>query len=232
MKFTVAIPNYNDAEFLGSCIDSILTQNYEDYEIWIYDNLSTDNSVEVAKEQLKKDNRIRLVCADQHHYNACYGLNVLLKEHATGEIALWLCADDKLKPGYFTTLEPYFHDPKVGAVRIGITCFREEEPRRVMDWWPQPFDDLKDIMGGNKLYPSSPFRMDTFSQLGGFDDSDINVLWDWEFWIRLTFSGYRIDTCKRTLIVRKIHANSAAKHYKDGELYLSNKYQLWQLKVE
>lgn len=48
-KISVIVPNYNHAKYIGACLDSILFQDYDDLEIIITDDASTDNSVEVIE---------------------------------------------------------------------------------------------------------------------------------------------------------------------------------------
>ncbi len=56
---SVCIPTYNRAGFLTSCIQSVLNQNYSNYEIVICDNQSTDNTEEIVKSV--NDSRIRYI---------------------------------------------------------------------------------------------------------------------------------------------------------------------------
>lgn len=54
MKLSIIIPSCNNAKWLGKCLDSITSQTYQDFEIIVVDDLSTDDSVEVAKKHLRK----------------------------------------------------------------------------------------------------------------------------------------------------------------------------------
>ena len=48
--FSILITNFNKAPYLQRCINSLLKQNYENYEIILYDDYSTDNSMEIIKK--------------------------------------------------------------------------------------------------------------------------------------------------------------------------------------
>ncbi len=53
MKFSIIIPAYNVADYLENCVESILKQTYDNYEIIIVDDGSTDETGKVADELLK-----------------------------------------------------------------------------------------------------------------------------------------------------------------------------------
>lgn len=58
-KFSIIIPNYNNAEWIGKTIESVLNQTYSNWEMYIIDDISTDNSLEIIKSY--KDNRVTLI---------------------------------------------------------------------------------------------------------------------------------------------------------------------------
>ena len=60
-KVSVIVPVYNAAEYLRRCIDSILTQSFQDFELILINDGSKDNSLSVLEEYAAKDNRIILI---------------------------------------------------------------------------------------------------------------------------------------------------------------------------
>lgn len=58
-KFSIIIPVYNTKSFLPTCLESILDQDFEDFELWIVDDGSTDGSIEIINEYANKDKRIK-----------------------------------------------------------------------------------------------------------------------------------------------------------------------------
>ena len=57
-KIGIIIPNYNYEHTIEKCLNSILNQTYQNYEIIFVDDMSTDNSVEIAKRLLKPPNKV------------------------------------------------------------------------------------------------------------------------------------------------------------------------------
>ena len=63
---SVIIPMYNAEKYIGECLDSILAQTFQDFEVIIADNCSTDNSTKVVERYLKKRSQIQLVRTKFH----------------------------------------------------------------------------------------------------------------------------------------------------------------------
>ena len=60
-KVSVIIPVYNTEKYLARCIDSVVSQSFDDIEIICINDASTDNSLEVLKMYAKFDNRINIM---------------------------------------------------------------------------------------------------------------------------------------------------------------------------
>ena len=57
---SVIIPTYNSARYIGSCIQSVLGQTFQDFEIIVVDDCSSDDTVRIVMEMAQRDGRIRL----------------------------------------------------------------------------------------------------------------------------------------------------------------------------
>lgn len=76
---SVIVPVYNASEYVSQCIDSILIQSYQELEILLIDDGSTDNSLQICKAYCRRDPRVQLI---QHVKNR--GLVSARKNRFTG----------------------------------------------------------------------------------------------------------------------------------------------------
>ncbi len=96
MKISIVTASYNYQDYIKDTIQSVLEQTYQDWELIIVDDCSTDNSVEVIKSF--KDNRIKLLINEENK-----GLKFTLKrgiENASGEWIAILESDDAIREDY------------------------------------------------------------------------------------------------------------------------------------
>ena len=95
-KVSIVVPNYNNEKYILECLRSVITQNYEEKEIIVVDDGSTDNSVLTIEKFIKQNKKvdIKLIC--QNNLNAAMARNRGM-EVADGDFVLFLDSDDTLK---------------------------------------------------------------------------------------------------------------------------------------
>ena len=87
MRFSIIIPNYNNAEWLDKCLTSIMNQTYKNYDVIVIDDCSTDNSVEIIEKY-----PVILFQAQEKAFNG--GARNMGISLATGDYILFLDSDD------------------------------------------------------------------------------------------------------------------------------------------
>lgn len=100
-RFSVIVPIYGVEKYLRRCIDSILAQEYEDYEVILVDDGSKDNCPSICDEYARGNSHIKVI----HKTNG--GLVSARKAGcavASGEYIVNVDGDDWIQDGYFTTL--------------------------------------------------------------------------------------------------------------------------------
>lgn len=93
---SIITPSYNSSLFIGETIKSVLNQTYENWEMIIVDDCSTDNSVEIINEYVKQDKRIKLF-VNSLNSGAAVSRNRAL-EYTTGRFIAFLDGDDIWRP--------------------------------------------------------------------------------------------------------------------------------------
>lgn len=105
-KVSIALITHNQEKFVGRTIESILNQSYQNFELIIGDDCSTDSTFEVLNSY--KDERIKL-----HKTDFNIGINGNLNPlvaNASGDYIVFLAGDDKLRQDYLATIVKYFKE--------------------------------------------------------------------------------------------------------------------------
>jgi glycosyltransferase involved in cell wall biosynthesis len=97
-KVSVGLPVYNGSRFLAESIEAIRAQSYENFELIVSDNCSTDDTAEIAREYAALDPRIRYVRNDRN-LGAAANFNRTF-ELARGEYFKWAADDDLCTPDF------------------------------------------------------------------------------------------------------------------------------------
>lgn len=95
-KVTVGLPVYNGERYLRETIESILAQDFEDFELLVSDNASTDDTPSILAQYAARDGRV-VVHRQPSNLGAASNYN-WLANNAAGEYFKWASADDLLRP--------------------------------------------------------------------------------------------------------------------------------------
>jgi len=185
---SVIIPTYNRAHLIGKAIQSVLNQSYQDFEIIVLDDCSTDDTEELIKELEKKDERIRYIWHEKNKGPAASrnsGINA-----AKGRYIAFLDSDDEWLPEKLYKHMMVFKDSKkkVGVVYSGFLKIKNSKKVYI----PSPHvikkegNIHKELLKGNFIgTPAAIVRKECFRKIGNFDIR-IPYLEDWELWIRIS----------------------------------------------
>lgn len=100
-EISVIIPAYNAEKYIERCINSVTAQTYNNWEMIVINDGSTDNTENIVREKAKADNRIHIYW--QNNQGAGIARNNGI-DKATGEYIVFLDADDYLDKDYFSML--------------------------------------------------------------------------------------------------------------------------------
>ena len=101
MKISIIVPVYNTEKYLKRCIDSILSQNYADFELLLVDDGSTDGSGALCDSYQQKDSRVRVFHQKNAGVSAARNYGV---DQAQGEWVCFVDSDDEVLPDYLSDM--------------------------------------------------------------------------------------------------------------------------------
>lgn len=215
-KISVIIPSYNHEKFIGDAIKSVLSQTFQDFEIIIIDDGSSDNSVAVIKTF--HDPRIKFLLNEKNR-GAVYTTNKMV-ELASGEYIALLNSDDLWESTKLEKQLKFLEDNKnYGAVFAQANIIKEdgsllengsrndgaifEQPNKTRFKWLNHFFYL-----GNALcHPSMLIRKEVYQEVGLYNPL-MASLPDFDMWVRVCLK-YEIYVLPEKLVKFRILDNNA-----------------------
>ncbi|MGI8923209.1 MAG: glycosyltransferase [Fimbriimonadales bacterium] len=207
---SVLFTSYKHEKYLRECLDSALTQTYDNLEVIVVDDNSSDTSPEILKSY---GGRIRLVLNGQNR--GTYAVLNQALEMANGKYAAVLNSDDIWLPRKVELqVELMESDPNIAFCHtFGEFIDREGN---VIGGRPMGFDFPRTPTGDllhlflqhNRAIASSVMmRVDLAREIGGFNESYKN-LGDWEMWLRMSERG-NVGFADEKLTHYRIHGANA-----------------------
>jgi glycosyltransferase involved in cell wall biosynthesis len=113
-KVSLIMTTYNRERYVETAIQSVLSQLYRDFELIIWDDGSTDNTLNIVRQAAQKDDRVRLIEAPHH---GRVGALQAAHDAAIGEYVGWVDSDDVLTMAALSSTVAYLNrEPEVGMV--------------------------------------------------------------------------------------------------------------------
>lgn len=220
-KPTIAIvtPVWNGMPFIKECVDSVLSQDFTDWELLISDNGSTDGTIDYLLTLT--DKRIK-VFLQPENLGIMGNLNFLFLQ-VSAPITQILCADDYLSSE--TSLCHISRYWKAAPGSLGFVTFKEQgwaaqvgshavalEDSIIPEVLPVGRADLWFFVCGNFIRNLSnvSLRTNIVRELGGFSEA-FPAAGDFEFWVRAS-KNYAIGVQNQDLICVRLHTRAASNY--------------------
>lgn len=123
MKFSIIVPVYNVEKYLPRCLDSILKQDFDDYEIIAVDDESPDNSIDILQKYQKKSEKLTIV--RQKNKGLGGARNTGIKK-AKGEYLIFLDSDDYIASNMLKSLNEYLEKDALDILAFDCERVTEE----------------------------------------------------------------------------------------------------------
>ena len=138
MKFSIIVPAYNVAQYIEECIESVLNQDYDNYEIIVVDDGATDETPKILDEIASKSEKVRVIHQKNGGLSAARNSGI---EAALGDYILFLDGDDFWsEKSFLTEVNKKINEKNVDVV---IYSYSYHYPDKII----KKSLNLKDISG-------------------------------------------------------------------------------------
>ena len=215
-KVSVVIKSYNHAAYVRQCISSVLEQSFQDFEIVVTDDASTDGTAEIIREF--KDPRIHLQVLPRNH-GISIAMNMTIAR-TRGEYLAILNSDDFALPGRLEKQVAFLdQNPEVsvlfgfpltvddhGTPTAGLNTFIAPKPpaRFTRAVW------LRHLFFPGNCFcaPTAMIRRQAYAGVGQYDPRLTN-LQDYDMWIRMLMTGREFHVLPEQVTAFRIRTGGA-----------------------
>ena len=199
-KISVIIPCFNQAEFLEECVDSVLQQTMQDFEIIVVDDGSTE---EQSVKILNNFNKPKTKIIRKTNGGLVSARNTGI-QHANGEYILPLDCDDKIAPTFLEKCSDYLDNHKECGICGGCVEFFGDKTGP----WNLPKYSFPEILSGNRLVCTHMFRKSDWEIVGGYNPNMKYGLEDWDFWLSIIELGRTVFQFDEVLFYYRKHGTT------------------------
>jgi len=214
MKFSIITAIYNNKDYVEDCINSVISQDYNNIEYIIVDGGSDDGTVDIIKNLASrqaglkfKNQKIKLISEkDNGIYEA---LNKGLKL-ATGDVIGFLHSDDIFSDeNVISKIADTFEKSGTDSVYSDLVYVYRNDTSKILRYWKAgdfKFDKLK--RGWMPPHPAFFVKKNIYDKLGGFDTS-LKIAADYEMILRL-LAKEKITTAYLTEVTLKMRSGGTS----------------------
>jgi glycosyltransferase involved in cell wall biosynthesis len=220
---TIVTPSFNQVRFLGTTIESVLSQDYPHIEYIILDGGSTDGSIDVIRQH---ERRLAAWVSEPDKgqteaINRGFGM-------AHGEIFAWLNSDDVYLPGAVSEAVAYLQaHPAVGMVH-GAAYYIDEAGVPVARFPSKDTSHRELRRGAPRIAQQAAFFRSTVWKMVGPLDPTFYYAMDYDLWIRISavtplayvprmWAGFRLHgESKSMTVARRCWPEMIRVHFRDG----------------
>lgn len=205
---SVIVPAYNMEQYIAETLDSILRSTYENIEVIVIDDGSTDATISIVEEFIKRENRIRLFKQKNSGPSRARNNGI---QNSHGQYILPVDSDDLISPSFIADAVEAIksdNDIKVVSCRCEFFGMRKGE-------WILPDFNLNKLAIDNRICATSMYRRSDWERIGGYNETII-AREDWAFWIAMLKDGGKVYKLPNIGFYYRVRA--ASKRFQDRKL--------------
>ncbi|WP_280770554.1 glycosyltransferase family 2 protein [Salipaludibacillus daqingensis] len=184
-KVSVITPSYNSEKFISKTINSVLQQTYQNWEMIIVDDASSDETVSLINEYKEKDRRIRVVPLEENK-GAANARNIGIRE-STGRFIAFLDSDDEWMPEKIEKQLSFMLKKNIGFSHTAYSIVDETGQWIKASEKVPPSTNYKDLLKQNTI-GCLTVMLDK-EKVGEVEMVDIRARQDYVLWLEITKKG-------------------------------------------
>jgi glycosyltransferase involved in cell wall biosynthesis len=182
---SVIIPAYNQGQYLGKTIQSVLDQDYPEFEILVIDDGSTDDTADVTRRFA--DPRIRYIYQENRGLSGARNTGI---QHAHGQYLTYLDSDDLFLPEKLSLLVGALEANTQAGFAAGQAIPIDEHDRPIGKIFDTPLPgEPEKLLLWNPLHVGSMLVTARWQSRAGLFDESLRSYEDWDMWLRLARLG-------------------------------------------
>jgi glycosyltransferase involved in cell wall biosynthesis len=182
------MPVFNSAAYVEEALASVQAQEFDDFELVVIDDGSTDGSTDILKAFAAREPRMRLI--SRTNRGLIRTRNQLLEE-ASGEFIAWMDSDDRSHPARLGRLIATFDaDERLVCVGSNVETIDPDGAILGVEFYPSDHDAIctDQMRGAGFRFPSTMLRRSAALRVGGFREP-FKIGEDFDFLLRVTEYG-------------------------------------------
>ncbi len=201
-KISIVLPTYNGQKYIKKSIESVIEQTFQDWELIIVDDCSTDDTFNIVSEYQKYNSRIKVI-HNEVNKKLPLSLNIGFS-YAKGKYLTWTSDDNEYLPSALDKMNTYL-DENLDEVMVcaGYNVINERgEYLYNSRHYSKDEMYINNYVGACFLY-----RKCVLETVGNYNESQFLVE-DYEYWLRILFQYEKIGYINASLYCYRIHENS------------------------
>lgn len=216
---SIVLPVYNGAKYLEFAIHGVLQQTYQNFELIIVNDCSTDSTLSIAESFQKQDSRIRII-NNKINLKLPSSLNAGF-DSAKGDLFTWTSDDNIHHPNFLEELLKQLTNHKADLVYSDVNIINQDGELKFHNKMGSP----EELVYHNSIGASFLYKRNVHEILGGYN-SNLFLIEDYDFWLRAKIQNFSFFYFPVALYDYRVHDSSLSSTQKSMPVLVKYRYSM------
>ena len=207
-KVSIVLPTYNGEKYLSSSIQSILKQTFQDWELIVVNDCSTDQTPDIIKKYIEKDNRIKVI-NNESNQKLPKSLNIGFSQ-ATGKYLTWTSDDNEYYPDALNKMYHFLeNNTDIGMVYANCLVVSKDKKDK---YWGYLDATPENLLKTNVCGACFLYKKVLADRIGEYNEP-LFLAEDHDYWLRMRLQC-KIERIPEVLYLYRKHDKNLSATYK------------------